>query len=102
MNDIIFKVNPGEDVDEFPEINIIKNNNDDDENYYDIDEAGNPIEEEQNPHSHWKIPWRKRSTMFGKRYIQKKTLIRKYFFFKIQEAIQEEKVDSFVMMAERK
>ena len=65
---MILQVNPGEDVDEFPEINIIKNNNDDDDNYYDIDEAGNPIVEEQNPHSNWKIPWRKRSTMFGKRY----------------------------------
>jgi len=66
------RVNPGEDVDEFPEINIIKNNNDDDENYYDIDEAGNPLVEEQNPHTNWKIPWRKRSTMFGKRKLSKK------------------------------
>ena len=79
------KVNPEADDMDDPEINIIinKDGNDDDD-YYDIDESGEPshgticfcsklsflpgqpmMEIAPNPHSNWKIPWKKRSTMFG-------------------------------------
>jgi len=72
------KVNPEPEEDDDPEISasVLKadRNDDNDEDYYDIDETGQPVEEKiENPHSNWKIPWKKRSTMFvGKRKLSKK------------------------------
>jgi len=70
LANLSLKVNPLPDENDDPEINIIKDSmNDDDENYVDLDENGEPeLEMSHNPHSNWKIPWKKRSTMFvGKR-----------------------------------
>jgi len=69
------KVNPEPDEEDDPEISVggAGRTEDNDEDYYDIDETGEPVEEIQNPHSNWKIPWKKRSTMFaGKRKLSKK------------------------------
>merc|ERR1712079_816790 len=70
LSALSLKVNPQPDEDDEPEINIIKDKlTDDDDNYIDVDETGEPmLEMNHNPHSNWKIPWKKRSTMFvGKR-----------------------------------
>jgi len=70
LSALSLKVNPQPNEDDEPEINIIKDKlTDDDDNYIDVDETGEPmLEMNHNPHSNWKIPWKKRSTMFvGKR-----------------------------------
>jgi len=70
LSNFSYKVNPLPDENDDPEINIIKDSmNDDDENYVDLDENGEPeLEMSHNPHFNWKIPWKKKSTMFvGKR-----------------------------------
>jgi len=67
------KVNPEPDVLDDPEIDLIKDRAENDEDYYDIDELGQPMPDSPNPHSNWKIPWKKRSTMFaGKRQLSRR------------------------------
>ena len=39
------------------------------------------MEEIQNPHSNWKIPWKKRSTMFAKRLVNFGLIHSKLFVF---------------------